>query len=187
MTKTSTPRIAWSPLRQPFDQAVLAGRVTPGLVDFDGLSSPREFEERGGFGVNGATIVFRAKKLCHFRMTFRLYTEEHWAEWNAFAPFALQLPLGKNARALDIVHPLTEQMGIRSIVLDDIVAPVASDDTGEWSAVLSCIEYRAPTFGASKPEGSEDKPPDPNADLQSKLDKGAERLAKLWDQLSGAL
>jgi hypothetical protein len=151
----------WTPLTRPEDKIKIAKRLTPGICDIEGLGSPREWEERGGYGLSGATVVFKGKKLAHFTIKFRLYTAQDWADWDAFRPLVMRLPIGKNAKGLDIQSKLTESVGVRSIVIEDPMAPTQTGD-GEWTVELKVIEFRAPTFALSKPEGSEATPVDPN-------------------------
>ena len=161
--------MTWSPLTDPEDKIQLAKRLTPGICDIDGLGSPRDWEERGGYGLSGATVVFKGKKLSHFSIKFRLYTVKDWTDWYAFLPFVSRLPIGKNAKGLDVKSKLTEMLGIKSIVIDDILAPTQTGD-GEWTVELKVIEYRSPTFALSKAEGSEATPEDPvNAQVQAAL------------------
>lgn len=161
--------MTWSPLTDPENKISLAKRETPGICDIDGLGSPFEWEERGGYGLSGATVVFKGKKLAHFSIKFRLYTTQDWTDWYAFKPFVSRLPIGKNARGLDIEAKLTEMLGIKSVVIEEIVAPTQTGD-GEWTAELKVIEYRAPTFTLAKADGSEATPEDPvDAEIHAAL------------------
>lgn len=151
----------WSPLVDPENKIRLGGELTPGICDIEGLGAPFEWEERGGYGLSGATVVFRGKKLAHFSIKFRLYTVQDWSDWYLFKPVVDRLPIGRNARGLDIKCKLTEQLGIKSVVIEEIKAPTQTVDTGEWTVELRVIEYRSPTFTLSKAEGSQDTPVDP--------------------------
>lgn len=152
--------VLWSPLANPEDKITIAKQRTPGICDIEGLGAPYEWEERGGYALSGATVVFRGKKLAHFSIKFRLYTQQDWQDWYAFKPLVTRLPIGKNALGLDIKCKLTEMLGITSIVVEQVMAPTQTGD-GEWTIELKVIEYRAPRFTISKPEGSQATPEDP--------------------------
>lgn len=145
----------WTPLKNPEDKITIAKQRTPGICDIEGLGAPFDWEERGGYALSGATVVFRGKKLAHFSIKFRLYTDADWQDWYAFKPLVTRLPIGKDALGLDIKCKLTEMLGIKSIVVEQVMAPMQTGD-GEWTIELKVIEYRAPVFTLSKPDGSKE-------------------------------
>jgi len=152
----------WNPLAESVDRFLIGGRLTPGLGELVAPDSPRNWEERVGPGFSGAVVVFRGVKPSHFGIKFTLLTEQDWADWNAFAPIVAKPPFAKRPRALDIVHPLLKQIGITAIVVENVLAPQPSGDTGEWIVELKVIEYRRLKHsGVSKAEGSQAQPEDP--------------------------
>jgi hypothetical protein len=167
--------VSWNPIDTPVDKAFLGGKITPGLCDIDGANSPRNWDERDGYGLSGATVIFKGVKLSHFSIKFRLYTPADWDEWHAFAPTVAKPPLGKRPRALDIAHPITDEVGIRSVVVDDVLAPVQSGD-GEWTVEVKLIEFRKPRFALAKPQGSTSTPVDP---IEQQIQANSDRIAQL--------
>lgn len=139
---------AWNPLEQPVDFATVAGRRTPGLCEIENVGSPRQWDERRGYGVSGATLVYRGLRLASFTMKLRLYTEADWQAWHDWKPVVDRPPTGERAQALDIVHPLLEEVGIRSAVVEDVIAPRQTAD-GEWTAEIRWKEWRRPVVTAT--------------------------------------
>lgn len=152
--------MSWDPISQPIDHVVLGGRSTPGLATLEGADSPRRFDERDGYGLSGATVVYRGTKLSHFVLKIRLYSDQDWAEWYAFKDVVDKPPLGTRAKALSIWHPFTEALGIATVVVENVGQPDQTDD-GEWTIEIRLIEFRTPKFTLAKPEGAKATPVDP--------------------------
>lgn len=153
--------MSWNPLDEPIDWIVLGGVRSPGLADVVGANSPRKWDERGGYGLSGAIVWFHGLGLSHFSVRFRLYTDQDWEEWREFfLPLVAKPPLGKRPKALDIWHPLLQDLGIRAVVVEDVLQPEQTND-GEWTAEIKFIEFRRPKFGMGKPDAAEATPADP--------------------------
>lgn len=167
--------MTWNPIDAPVDKAFLGGRVTPGLCDIEGANSPRNWDERDGYGLSGALLVFKGVKLSHFSIKFRLYTPADWDDWHAFAPTVAKPPLGKRARSLDIAHPITDEVRIRSVVVEDVLAPVQTGD-GEWTVEVKLIEWRTPIRTLAKPQGSTATEVDP---VEQQIQANSDRIAQL--------
>lgn len=149
---------AFSPLAEPVDHILLAGSKSPGVCDVTEASSVRRWDERRGFGLSGATSVYRGIALAHPVVTFRLYTEQDWLEWALFALLLVKPPLGTRPRAMDIWHPILEDLDIRSVGVEKLDQPVMSDDSGVWSIKCKFIEYRPLQPALSIPDGSQATP-----------------------------
>jgi hypothetical protein len=152
--------MAWNPIDNPVDYIKLAGQKSPGLADVDGASSPRKWDEAAGYGLSGATIRFTGDGLAKFAVRLRFYTVEHWAAWDAWKPLVFNRPKGKSPRALDIWHPHLEELGIKSVVVEDVSQPKQTAD-GEWTVEIKFIQFRMPKLTLAKPEASRAKPTDP--------------------------
>lgn len=157
--------MTWSPLDQPIDYALVAGRRTPGLCDIEGAGSPRQWDERRGYGVSGATLVYRGLRLATFSMRLRLYSSQDWTDWEAFRSTVSRAPIGERAQALDVVHPLLEQVGIRSAVVEDVLAPVQTGE-GEWTIEIRWREFRRPVVTTTPvTDSASSEPIESNAEL----------------------
>jgi hypothetical protein len=146
--------MTWNPLEQPQDYALLGGQRTPGLCDLRDADSPRRIDERRGYGLSGATAIYRGIALSNFKMLLRLYTVDDWEAWHTFSPTVQRPPSGQRARALDISHPLTEELGIRSVMVENVKQPTQTGD-GEWTIEISLKEYRRPVRQLVRLEGSQ--------------------------------
>lgn len=178
MSAAAATQPDWNPIEHPIDYVMIGGVRTPGLAEVTGAGSPRQWDERAGYGLSGALVVFHGLKLSHFTITLRLYTLEHWTEWHKFKRFVAKPPLGTRQRALDVQHPLLDECGIASMVVEDVGQFVQTED-GVWDVAISCIEYRRPKAGLSKPDGSAATPEDP---YDRQIDEQSRRIDDLIDQ-----
>jgi len=172
--------MSWSPLRTPVDTFVLAGQLSPGIAEIVGAGSPRKWEEIGGMGWSGGILVYQGIKLSRFRAVMALYTDEHWAEWTAFAPLVLRGPNGKRPRSMAIVHPQLAAVGIHACVVEDVLAPTQTADS-VWSVEVHFIEAKLLRKGApARPDGAEatQAQDDPK-------EREIERLTNVRNQLAG--
>lgn len=160
MTKTAADK-PWNPLNESIDYAVIAGVKTPGLCDIVGANSPRKWDEIEGYALSGARLKFRGIGLSHFSVKLRLYDDRDWADWYAFRPLVARPPLGKWAKATKIVHPILTEVGVKAMVVEDVIAPERTDESGEWTIEIKCIEFRMPSPALSKPDGATATPADP--------------------------
>jgi hypothetical protein len=142
------------------DKLLLAGRMSPGICEIDGASSPREWEEIKGYGWSGGILKFLGVRLSHFTVRFHLYDERDWEDWAVFRPLLFKPPIGKRPRALDVWHPQLVQVGISSVQVEDLLAPVQSDD-GVWTIEVKLVETRLHKASPMVSKGSESTPVDP--------------------------
>ncbi len=209
--------MTFQPITSPVDYALLASQRTPGICEVTAADAPRRWDERRGFGLSGARVVYRGAGLSRPILVLRLYSDQDWEDWHAFKPLVLREPspqaadvrrrersieaareerteltqaiavnptLGSNSRitdrlaaasrranqptplmairrprALDIWHPILEDLGIRSVVVENVLQPRQTAD-GEWTIEVKLIEYREPIYTLARPEGSQAQPVD---------------------------
>jgi hypothetical protein len=168
--------MTWNPLDEPVDYIVLAGKKSPGLADVVGANAPRRWDERKGYGLSGAVLIYRGLALSQFSVRIRLYTTADWDAWSTWKALVDKAPLGTRAKAMDITHPFLEALGIVSVVVDDVLQPEQTGD-GEWTIEIKFREYRGHTFTLSKPEGSTATPADPVEAEIGRLTDQFQRLA----------
>jgi len=169
--------VAWDPITDPIDYVLIKGRKSPGLADVAGASNPENWDERRGYGFSGATIIYTGAGLANFSVTLRLYTEQDWADWNAWKELVAKPPTTRIPKALDIWHPLLEDLGIKSVVVKERHQPEQTDD-GVWSVKIDFKQSRRRKFTLVKPEGSEATSDDP-------VDKLIENLSAQVQELAG--
>lgn len=158
--------MAWSPIEQPCDYVLLGGKRSPGVAEIVGASSPRQWDEREGFGLSGAWIIFRGRGLAKFSIVLHLLSQADWDAWTAWKPLVDKMPTrraagGKDSGALEIWHPHLEALDIKAVAVVEVMQPV-QDDLGGWSVEIKLIEFRRPKVALAKPDGAAAGPePDP--------------------------
>lgn len=139
---------ALNPLDHPQDYVLLGGQRTPGLCEIIGASSPRNWDELSGDGWGGGILLYKGIKLSHFSIRLYLYEsaeggDDHddWGDWYRFRPLVQRGPIATRPQALDCVHPILNDLGITSCVVEDLRAP-DQVEPGVWMIEIMCIEYR---------------------------------------------
>lgn len=160
----------WNPLDMPVDYVVLAGQKSPGLASIEGLVSPRKWDERRGFALSGSTLFFRGIGLAKFKIILRLYNVEDWNAWDSWSVLVKRPPQTQRTvdgftatvfarpHPMDIGHPLTEMLGIKSVVVENLHQPMQTGD-GEWSINIDMIEHRRPIPAGALMNGSNEIDP----------------------------
>jgi hypothetical protein len=157
--------MSFRPLTAPIDYIVLAGRRSPGLATIEGASTPREFDERRAFGMGFSLLRFRGVKLARFKVLLRLITVDHWDDWHVWKEVVARpeiaadprRPTRPRAPPMEIEHPILADMGIGSVVVENVAQPIQTAD-GEWTIEIAMIEYREPVRQLEQPSGTVDKP-----------------------------
>jgi hypothetical protein len=154
----------FDPITGRADSVYFAGVPTPGLAVVEGNSgSPRKWQEKGGYALSGATIVFTGKGVAKFDVILSLLEKRDWQDWNdnVFQKL-LAAPTQQGQGALVVYHPFLKQLGITQCVIEDVSIPKV-DDFGVTQICISCREFRRPKIALSKPESAAALPKDPNA------------------------
>jgi len=146
--------VTFQPLTTPVDYVLLAGERSPGLAEVTGADSVRELQERKGYGLGGATVVYKGIKLIKPKISIRLITDQDWEDWHQWKRLVERAPTGSRARAMDIWHPILEDQGVTSVLIENVSQPVQTNDS-EWTITISCIEYRRPVRALATPAGSD--------------------------------
>jgi hypothetical protein len=148
--------VPWDPLTTPVDHVLIAGQRSPGIAEIEGFGSPREWDERRGYALSGATQMYRGNRLATGKVLLRFTTPQHWADWDTFRRVVQRAPSGERAHALDIWHPFLEMLEITSVVVLDVKQP-RETAPGEWTIEIELREYRRPQVAAAIPDGSQDR------------------------------
>lgn len=168
--------MTWDPIRFPCDYIILADQRSPGLAEVVGAGSPRQWDERQGYGTTGARSIFKYKKLVRFSVKIKLYTAGDFALWDEWKESVLKIPK-RGKGQLDIWHPLLEELDIKSVGVEDVSQAEQTDD-GEWTYTIKFLEHRDPKLTLVKPEGSAATPVDPVDKYIEELTKQVQELAK---------
>lgn len=166
------------PINAPVDFIRLAGLKSPGIAEIENAESLRDFVVRQAPFMTGARVIFRRRELAKFAIKFSLYTPEHHAVWTAWRALVDALPdVRREAKSLDIWHPLLEDLDIKSVVVLSVGQGVQTDD-GVWTYTVKFLETRGlPKISLAKVEGSQAKAVDP-------IDKLIENLAGQVQELA---
>lgn len=152
--------MTFDPTTRPVNYILLAGQRSPGLATVAGANSPRRIDIRRGYALSGSRPVFRGIGLAQPIVTLRLFTADDWADWHDWRPLVQRPPRGERPRAQDIWHPILEDQGIASVLVEDVGQPMQTAD-GEWSIIIKLIEFRRPVEILAVPDGSDDTALDP--------------------------
>lgn len=143
------------------DQLMVLAQPSPGISTVEGSSAaPRKWEERGGYGLTGATLVFTGMGLAKFDQVISLYNREDWVAWDKWLKVVAAPPVGKRPRVLDVSHPWLEMFNVFKAAVLDNSLPRQTED-GLWQIVYNWQAFRAPKFTLAKPEGAKATPADP--------------------------
>lgn len=175
--------MAFDPTTQPVDYIKLAGQKSPGVAEVVGAGSPREWDERKGYGLSGSFSIFKRRELAKFSVRLKLVSQQDFADWATWSKIVLKLPTrrGGNTPAsgyLAIEHPMLADLDIKAVGVRNVSQPEQTDH-GEWTVTIDFIEFRSPKLTLAKPDGAQATPVDPNQDLK-------DQIAKLTDDLQVA-
>lgn len=133
---------AWAPLvyRPPIDLPARRAAQTPRAIGagIAGIGGSAQRSGSAGGGIAGGGVVATAGPTQSAR---------------ARAP----TPFGERPRALEIWHPILEDLSIRAVVVEDVSQPEQTGH-GEWTIKISLIEYRPPMLALARPEGAQARP-----------------------------
>lgn len=174
--------MAWDPVTAPCDYIVLAGQKSPGYADIFGAYDERELAVRQPPFSTGAVILYKRRKLAEFSVRIRLYTMEEHAAFSTWRPVIDAKPDSRTkAQALDIWHPLLEQLDIKAVVIKS-VSQLDQTADGEWSIDVEMIESRdIPKQTLAKLEGAKANPKDP---VDQKIDENTALIQSLTQELA---
>lgn len=149
-----------------YDYIVLAKQRSPGLCDVSGASAPRQWDIRKGYGLSGATVVYTGDGLAQFTVRLFFWETSHFDEWERFRVLIAKPPEGEKPKAMDISHPYLEELGIKSVVVDDELQ-WAQPEPGLFIKDIKFLQYRAPKPALGKPDGSQSKANEPTAETEA--------------------
>jgi hypothetical protein len=161
---------AMNPQEDDVDVIVLCGQRSPGRAIVEGAGQPRKWDEQAGVGLEGASLVGGALGLSEFSVKIQMWEARHFIEWDSFrellkapkpvaAGFVNGISAGIKVKALDIRHPLLDEVGVNSVVVTDRTQMQPVGDDGMWEVVISFKAYRSPKPVLVKPDGVAAAPP----------------------------
>ncbi len=141
-----------------FDHVVLAGVRSPGKVTLSGHKRAEKWDVKEGDGTGGATTTRKGEKVAQFTATFSLWWNpadgvDHFTEWASFLTVLRSSTAGKDPVALDIAHPDLAELGITSVVVEEIGGK-QHDGKGGATVAVQFLEYRPAKPKSGTPSGS---------------------------------
>lgn len=170
---------AVNPIEYPeqWDRVVVGGVTSPGKAEVGEFKRAHEWDVKKGKGTLGATTTFVGRPPAKGTVTFELWTIQHFIDWETFRKALLYDPTKQNVQAVEIYHPSLADIGIHSVVTENVGNAIKAGK-GKWTIAVEFLEYfPAPKKSAvSTPSGSTTTTsgstpgtqPDPIADAQQK-------------------
>lgn len=144
----------WSPDSYPIDSIFVNGNPSPGYAEIVGLSAPRKLQIQAGFGWNDALVRFAGFDAQKFSVKIHLYDSADWIAWHTWKmPLAKRVETAtstatnrKIAQAMSIWHPFLADplIAVSAVIVEDVLAPVRGDESGEWIIEIKFVSYRKP-------------------------------------------
>lgn len=121
-------------------------RKSPGVCKIRGAGSPRNWDIRPGYGIDGATSVFTGNSLSRFSVDIFLWEDSQWEEWDDFATILVRPTPATRAKSLSIVHPLLIQKPIQitSVVVEDVSQFEYNDSLDLWACEIKFMQFKKP-------------------------------------------
>jgi hypothetical protein len=189
---------SWNPLKQPVNKFLLSGVWSPGICrQPTGAAIVRNLDERVGYGVDFAFLVFTGRKLASFTTTLDLYTQKDWDDWQHFRRVLIHRPPSRGpvssttegylpGKALVIWHPQLYPLDITQCVVES----EPQEDIEDSMVAHVTIGFRQvkvkPQSMIVRPEAAEADQPKTADEVE--LERATEELnsARERDRASGA-
>ena len=160
---------------------VLAGVPSPGVCIVQGLTNPRKLQINDGYALSNATVVYLGDSLPKFSVTLQMTSALDLREWKRFAKLLATPPLGTRPNALKIEHPLIEECGIKSVLVEDRTQLTPSP-TGLWTVKIDFVKWQKPAPALGRPNGAipdaDKKAPTPQDAQDIQIEQARARFAK---------
>ena len=144
-----------NPIDDPraFDSVIIKGRESPGLAQVGDVSREYEWDVKVGKGAFGSTTTFTGRVPAKFSVTFTLWTQDHFSEWEDFVGMLKYDPTKikynpdtlyvSGVSAVDIFHPVLVNLDINSVVVQKI-SGLVHKGRGVYTATIDFLEYYPP-------------------------------------------
>jgi len=126
-------------------------------MTFNPATNPVDYILLAGKRSRGSRPVFRGLGISKFSVAFKLFSSQDWDDWVEWSPIVQQPPVAERPRAIDIWHPMLEDLQIKSVVVESVLQPDQVGD-GEWDIIVRFIEHRRPVRILEPVDGSQAEP-----------------------------
>ena len=119
---------------------------SPGRCWIRGAGTPRTWDIRQGYGIDSAQTIFTGNAPAKFSVDVFLWTDEHWNEWDEFAPILVKPTPATRNKALSIVHPilLRAPLNITSVVIEDVTQFEYNPSIDQWACEIKFLQFKKP-------------------------------------------
>ena len=169
-----------------WDVVRISGVTCPGYCEITGFERGWGWDVKEGKGAQGTTPTYTNKQKCEGEITFYLWTNQHFVDWETFRPLFLYDPTKANTpQAVSIEHPSLADVGIKSVVTQKI-SPIKHLGDQLFSCTVKLLEYAAPppTSAVATPTGTKPDSTVQNSEAPAPTDPLQIKIADLLKQLS---
>lgn len=175
------PQVTAPPNR--WDYIFLNGQQSPGYCKISGFKRGNKWDIKRGKGAQGQNPTYTNKPECAGEITFYLWTETHFVQWETFRPLFLYDPTKtKTLQAVQIDHPSLADLDIKRVVTQDL-SPIYDDGAGLYHCTANLMEFTPPPKDSAVSSPSAAKPNNPIAGAPlppSPQDPMQQKIADLW-------
>ena len=155
---------ATDPITYPeaYNQIRLGGVLSPGFCKVSEFKRLHTIDKKTGKGSVGSTTTFVGKPVIAGTIKFHLWDNgtlgtghNHFAEWDNFRPLFKYDPTKRAMNAVDIYHPVLDDIEVTSVVCEEL-GSLVDEGQGMWSITVKLCEYSPPPkiSAVSTPTGS---------------------------------
>lgn len=133
-----------------------------GYIKLRRAGRPYKWQVKDASGQDGATPTYRGKKPPDFEIEFHLWTDQHFAAWQALSTASLIYDASKTTvDPTDVYHPALAMVGISQMIVDECGAPEQQGDRLYWIATVKAKEFFLPiaTNVTDSPSGAANSDP----------------------------
>src|SRR5215472_1442496 len=167
----------------PWDIVLLGvNRVpNPGLARVHAWKRAHEWDIKKGKGAQGGTITYVGRPPAKGTITYQLWTAAHFFQWEQYRALFLYDPTKQTFQAVAIDHPSLADIGVKSVVVENI-SNIVHEGDGLFSLEVDFIEYFPPpkANATATPTGSPTKGPAPAPAAPSPLDPLQDKIKGLF-------
>ena len=125
----------------------IGGSTTPGTIPRGGVRGfKREtgWDKKFGKGTQGATLTLKTMPPVEGEVTFQLFTDQEFSDWDQFVSQVLSIqPAKQKATGLPIYYPAFSSIALTSVVIKDY-SPPEHMGKGLYHAKVQLLEWQQP-------------------------------------------
>lgn len=144
--------MAWDPVTQPEDFAVVDGVRAPGVCTLTKFTKKRRLQKIEPYGARGARVISLGEYLAEWSFSVHMPDAAAWEDWLPFGRALDRVPVGPQGKAATIAWAPLALRGVQSCMIEQVDGPLPQDD-GSWLATVSgCSWVPIPKIAISAPK-----------------------------------